>query len=235
MLAHVRSMAPPALQGIAQPGFLAWLPPFESACRTFADGGYYAAPRRLCAFSSNEDDSRRVTYGEYLPGEFLGEMSLDGGLRSATVETVEDSWCVMVTRQTIEQHIAEHPGFAFELLAKVIRRARMATLSLRAVAPPAAPCRASGPPRRPARGRPARVRRPRGAVPPAARPPPRGPARRARGSRAGRTARRPTATRARPARGRRGFQRRAPAEGSARAEGSSWLNITLSCQRCSCM
>lgn len=89
---------------------------------------------RLRAYSSNEDDSRRVTYGEYLPGEFLGEMSLDGGARSATVEAVEDSWCAMVTRQTIEQHIAEHPGFAFELLSKVIRRARMATLSLRAVA-----------------------------------------------------------------------------------------------------
>ena len=89
---------------------------------------------RVRVYASNEDDSRRVTYGEYLPGEFLGEMSLDGGVRSATVEAVEDSWCALVTRQTLEQHIAEHPGFAFELLAKVIRRARMATLSLRSVA-----------------------------------------------------------------------------------------------------
>jgi CRP/FNR family transcriptional regulator, cyclic AMP receptor protein len=89
---------------------------------------------RLRAFSVNDDDSRRVTYGEYLPGEFLGEMSLDGQPRSASVEAAQDSWCVMVTRVTLEQHIAEHPAFAFELLAKVIRRARAATLSLRAVA-----------------------------------------------------------------------------------------------------
>lgn len=89
---------------------------------------------RVRAFSSNADDSRRVTYGEYLPGEFLGEMSLDGGTRSATVEAVEDSWCVLVARATLEQHITEYPGFAFELLSKVIRRARMATLSLRSVA-----------------------------------------------------------------------------------------------------
>lgn len=89
---------------------------------------------RLRAYSVNDDDSRRVTYGEYLPGEFLGEMSLDGQARSASVEAVEDSWCTMVTRMTLEQHIAEYPAFAFELLSKVIRRARAATLSLRAVA-----------------------------------------------------------------------------------------------------
>jgi CRP/FNR family cyclic AMP-dependent transcriptional regulator len=89
---------------------------------------------RLRAYSANADDSRRVTYGEYLPGEFLGEMSLDGGARSASVEAAEASWCALATRSTLEQHIAEHPQFAFELLAKVIRRARMATLSLRAVA-----------------------------------------------------------------------------------------------------
>lgn len=89
---------------------------------------------RLRAYSANEDDSRRVTYGEYLPGEFLGEMSLDGGARSASVEAIAASWCVMVTRATVELHISECPEFAFELLSKVIRRARAATLSLRAVA-----------------------------------------------------------------------------------------------------
>lgn len=89
---------------------------------------------RLRAYSVNDDGSRRVTYGEYLPGEFLGEMSLDGGARSANVEAAMASWCVMVTRPTLERHIAECPEFAFELLSKVIRRARVATLSLRAVA-----------------------------------------------------------------------------------------------------
>lgn len=95
---------------------------------------YIILSGRLRAFSSNAEQTRRMTYGEYLPGEFLGEMSLDGGVRSASVEAVEPSWCVLITRPLLEQHIAEHPEFAFELLAKVIRRARMATLSLRAVA-----------------------------------------------------------------------------------------------------
>jgi CRP/FNR family transcriptional regulator, cyclic AMP receptor protein len=95
---------------------------------------YVILSGRLRAFSRSADGGREVTYGEYLPGEYIGELSLDGGPRSADVETLDTSWVVVVTRATLEQHIAEQPAFAFELLSKVIRRARAATLSLRAVA-----------------------------------------------------------------------------------------------------
>jgi CRP/FNR family transcriptional regulator, cyclic AMP receptor protein len=89
---------------------------------------------RLRAFSRSTHSDREVTYGEYLPGEYIGELSLDGGPRSADVQALVSSWVVAVNRATLEQHIAEQPAFAFELLAKVIRRTRAATLSLRAVA-----------------------------------------------------------------------------------------------------
>ncbi len=89
---------------------------------------------RLRAFSRSAYSDREVTYGEYLPGEYIGELSLDGGPRSADVQTLASSWVVLVTRATLEQHIAAQPAFAFELLSKVIRRTRAATLSLRAVA-----------------------------------------------------------------------------------------------------
>ena len=39
-----------------------------------------------------------------------------------------------VTRATLEQHLAEDPSFAFELLARVIRVARAATKGLRQIA-----------------------------------------------------------------------------------------------------
>lgn len=77
---------------------------------------------------------RRITYGEYLPGELLGEMSLDGGKRAATVKTMVPSWCCVVTRDDILEHLRDEPEFAFELLDRVIRRARAATLSLRQIA-----------------------------------------------------------------------------------------------------
>lgn len=88
---------------------------------------------RLRAFTSG-DKGRELTYGTYGPGEYLGEMSLDGGPRSASVITMEASECAIVTRQTLLRHIAEHPDFALELLAKLIRRARSATLSAKQMA-----------------------------------------------------------------------------------------------------
>ncbi|MBI3369936.1 MAG: Crp/Fnr family transcriptional regulator [Burkholderiales bacterium] len=88
---------------------------------------------RLRSFSSG-DKGREITYGIYGPGEYLGEMSLDGGPRSASVITLEACQCAVVTRRTLEAFIAERPAFAFELLSKVIRRARAATLSARQLA-----------------------------------------------------------------------------------------------------
>jgi CRP/FNR family cyclic AMP-dependent transcriptional regulator len=87
----------------------------------------------LRAYSAGEA-RREITYGVYGPGEYLGEMSLDGGTRSASVITLEPTTCAVVTRSTLGQHIAECPEFAFELLGKVIRRARAATLSAKQLA-----------------------------------------------------------------------------------------------------
>jgi CRP/FNR family cyclic AMP-dependent transcriptional regulator len=94
---------------------------------------YLIMAGRLRSYASG-DKGREITYGVYGPGEYLGEMSLDGGPRSANVITLEASSCAVITRTTLQQHIAEHPEFAFELIAKVIRRARAATLSAKQLA-----------------------------------------------------------------------------------------------------
>lgn len=88
---------------------------------------------RLRAFSAGERE-REITYGVYGPGEYLGEMSLDGGPRSASVVTLEPSVCAVVDRAVLMDHLRSQPEFALELLAKVIRRARAATLSARSLA-----------------------------------------------------------------------------------------------------
>ena len=61
-------------------------------------------------------------------------MSLDGGPRSANVETLEASTCAVITRETLLGYIAEHPDFALEMMARLIRRARLATESTRSLA-----------------------------------------------------------------------------------------------------
>ena len=86
------------------------------------------------AYSTNIEQDKEITYGTYGPGEYVGELGLDGGLRTATVVTLQRSVFAVVTRPTLETHLAEHPAFAFELLAKVIGRARAATLSARQMA-----------------------------------------------------------------------------------------------------
>jgi CRP/FNR family cyclic AMP-dependent transcriptional regulator len=88
---------------------------------------------RVKAFSMDDRD-REIVYGVYGPGEYLGEMSLDGGPRSASIITLEPTVCSVVTRHTLRQHIAERPEFAFELISRVIHRARLATQSARSLA-----------------------------------------------------------------------------------------------------
>ncbi|MCA3250518.1 MAG: Crp/Fnr family transcriptional regulator [Pseudomonadota bacterium] len=97
------------------------------------DALYIVLSGQLRAYSAG-GDGREVTYGEYGPGEYVGEMSLDGGPRAADVEAVSPSVVVVVTRRTLEEHLRRDPAFAFELLAKVIRRARQATLTLKQIA-----------------------------------------------------------------------------------------------------
>jgi len=77
---------------------------------------------------------REVTFGLCGPGDYVGEMSLDGGPRSASVITESACRCVLLTRNSVLEHVAQHPEFALELLTKVIRRARSATLSTKQLA-----------------------------------------------------------------------------------------------------
>lgn len=91
---------------------------------------------RLRVFSSGGDGAREreVTFNVHGPGECVGEMSLDGGARSASVITVDPTVCAVVTRATLRDQIARDPDLALGLIARVIRRARLATESARGMA-----------------------------------------------------------------------------------------------------
>ncbi len=77
---------------------------------------------------------REITFGTVGPGDYFGEMALDGGPRSASVVTLEPTVCSLVPRDSLLAYIARQPQFALELLGKVTRRARMATNSARNLA-----------------------------------------------------------------------------------------------------
>jgi CRP/FNR family cyclic AMP-dependent transcriptional regulator len=94
---------------------------------------YLLLDGRVKAFSS-DTRGREIAYGVYGPGDYFGEMSLDGGPRSASVIADSACTCAVLTRQTLAEHIRAQPDFAFELIARVIRRARLATQSARSMA-----------------------------------------------------------------------------------------------------
>ncbi|SDP24129.1 CRP/FNR family transcriptional regulator, cyclic AMP receptor protein [Rhodoferax sp. OV413] len=81
-----------------------------------------------------DDNDKEITFGVIGPGEYFGEMALDGGPRAASVVTLESTVCALLTRNTLLGFIARQPEFALHLLSKVIRRARMATNSARNLA-----------------------------------------------------------------------------------------------------
>lgn len=83
---------------------------------------------------SGDARGREVTFGVYRAGDYFGEMSLDGGARSANVVAEQACVCAVVTRTSLLEHVAAEPTFALELIGRVIRRARLATQSARNMA-----------------------------------------------------------------------------------------------------
>ena len=83
---------------------------------------------------ATDENGREITYGTIQAGDYFGEMSLDGGPRSASVMTLDACLCSLVSRGAVQQHLHEEPAFTMQLVAQVIRRARSATETARQMA-----------------------------------------------------------------------------------------------------
>ena len=81
-----------------------------------------------------DENGREIIFGKIEAGDYFGEMSLDGGARSASVMTLEPCTCAVLTRAAVSEHLAVEPEFAINLLVQVIRRARSATGAARSMA-----------------------------------------------------------------------------------------------------
>lgn len=83
---------------------------------------------------SMDENGREITYGTVHAGDYFGEMSLDGGPRSASVMTLEPCTCAVLSRSDVSEHLVKEPEFAINLVVQVIRRARSATETARNMA-----------------------------------------------------------------------------------------------------
>ena len=88
---------------------------------------------RLKVYASNEA-GKEVVIDFHGPGECVGEMSLDGTPRSASVMTTEPTTCAIVGRAQFREFVRDHPDFAFYLIEKLIQRARRATENMKSLA-----------------------------------------------------------------------------------------------------
>ena len=79
-------------------------------------------------------DGREVVYSTQGPGEYFGEMTLDGGPRSASVMTLEPTTCAVVPGAEVRDFLAHHPDFALHLVKKLIRLARASTDQVKSLA-----------------------------------------------------------------------------------------------------
>jgi CRP/FNR family cyclic AMP-dependent transcriptional regulator len=75
----------------------------------------------------SDDDGREMILDTHDAGEYVGEMSLDGRPRSASVMTLEPTTCSVLSREELRAAIARNPDIAMAIIEKLIERARIAT------------------------------------------------------------------------------------------------------------
>jgi len=88
---------------------------------------------RIKAYGAGPD-GREVIYSTQGPGEYFGEMTLDGGPRSASVMTLEPTSCAVVPGAEVRDFLALHPDFALHLIKKLISLARASTEQVKSLA-----------------------------------------------------------------------------------------------------
>jgi CRP/FNR family transcriptional regulator, cyclic AMP receptor protein len=81
-----------------------------------------------------DGNGKEVTYGHIDAPSYFGEMSLDGGPRSASIEATSACRCAVITRERVRTELATSPELATELITKIIARARAATDTVRSMA-----------------------------------------------------------------------------------------------------
>jgi CRP/FNR family transcriptional regulator, cyclic AMP receptor protein len=97
------------------------------------DSLYILLSGRVKIYASS-DDGRELVLAEYGPGEYFGELSIDGDKRSASIKAIEPCTCRVVQGSELRQFLAEYPDFALHLTRKLIRMVRRLTEQVRSLA-----------------------------------------------------------------------------------------------------
>jgi CRP/FNR family cyclic AMP-dependent transcriptional regulator len=81
-----------------------------------------------------DDNGREVQLNQIGVGEYFGEVTLDGGPRSASVMALEDCRCAVMKRAELTPFIEKNPELAIHIVRKLARRVRDLTENVRSLA-----------------------------------------------------------------------------------------------------
>ncbi len=98
-----------------------------------ADSLYIILSGRVKVYAANEA-GKEVVLNTHGAGEYVGEVALDGGARSASVMTLEATTCSVVTGESLRGFLANHPDFALHLIHNLIWRLRQSTENVKGLA-----------------------------------------------------------------------------------------------------
>lgn len=82
----------------------------------------------------SDENGKEVMLGIAGPGEYFGEMVLDGGPRSASVMTVEPSKFSIIQKADLEKYLRAHPDVALSIITHLITRIRALTDNVKSLA-----------------------------------------------------------------------------------------------------
>jgi CRP/FNR family cyclic AMP-dependent transcriptional regulator len=94
---------------------------------------YVLLAGRVKVFLSDEN-GREVELNRLGPGEYFGEVTLDGGPRSASVMALEETRCAVVRRAELLGLIERQPELALHMLRRLARRVRALSENVRSLA-----------------------------------------------------------------------------------------------------
>ncbi|HSD17447.1 MAG TPA: Crp/Fnr family transcriptional regulator [Thermomonas sp.] len=97
------------------------------------DGLYILLSGKLKIYAA-ASNGREIVYDVVGPGELLGELSLDGGPRSASVKAVTGATCLVLKLSVARALMRTRPEFADHIMGKLISRARHSTRLTRSIA-----------------------------------------------------------------------------------------------------
>jgi CRP/FNR family cyclic AMP-dependent transcriptional regulator len=97
------------------------------------DHFYVIIEGRVKVFVSDED-GREIVLTTQGPGEYFGEMVLDGGPRSASIMTLEPSRFAVIPKSRFREFLQTHPGFSSHLVEQLIGRVRTLTGNVKSLA-----------------------------------------------------------------------------------------------------